>query len=130
MKCLRCESVEMLVQTRGEGVDLVEVDLCPSCGGIWLDSKELDELDDNFFLDVEAIEYEKAEATEDDDALSCPRCEGRVALDKVHPAGHPDVVLDTCPSCKGFWLDKGELEKMRDVSDRMLIASLLSLDED
>ena len=25
----------------------------------------------------------------------------------------PEVIVDRCPSCDGFWLDKGELDQMK-----------------
>jgi hypothetical protein len=28
------------------------------------------------------------------------------------------VEIDQCPSCKGVWLDRGELEKMTKIQDR------------
>lgn len=126
MKCLRCENSELEVQAKGTGGEVFEIDLCPTCAGIWLDAKELAKLDDNFFVDVEKIQYEGSAATPQDQALECPRC--NVSLNKVHPKGHGSVILDTCDKCNGFWLDKGELEKMRAVSDKMLIDSLLDLD--
>ena len=129
MKCLRCESVDLEVQTRGEGTDVVEIDLCPKCRGIWLDASELAKIDDNFFVDVEKMELLVATAAEDDRALCCPRCEGAPRLDKVHPRKFKRLVIDRCPACRGFWLDRGELEKVRDVSDKLLVASLLSLDD-
>jgi Zn-finger nucleic acid-binding protein len=115
----------MEVAVRGEGSDLVEIDLCPSCDGIWLDARELAKLDDNFFLNVESMPLDEASPTEEDALLRCPRCEGAPVLLKVHPVDFEDVVLDTCSACRGFWLDKGELEKVRNVSDRLLIASLI-----
>ena len=113
MKCLRCEDQELEIQSRGDGMDTFEVDVCNGCGGIWLDAKELKRLDDNFFINVEDIAFAETAPTAEDAQLACPRCEGGPALKKVHPADHPDVVLDTCPTCRGFWLDKGELEKLR-----------------
>ncbi len=129
MNCLRCGDVELEVQTRGEGVNVIEIDVCPRCKGVWLDASELAGLDDNFFVDIERIELVDVEPTEQDRALSCPRCEGSPVLSKVHPAGFPRVVLDTCPGCHGFWLDRGEIEKMKDVSDRRLVAGLFDLDD-
>ncbi len=125
MKCPRCQSIEMEVRVRGEETESIEIDVCPECSGTWLDKKELTRLDDNFFIDMEQIEYEKSDATEDDAAINCPRCESTPELLKCHPKVYDKVVVDNCPDCGGFWLDKGELEKMRDVSDRALIASLL-----
>lgn len=125
MKCLRCDGVELQIKVRGDGPDVVEIDICPECEGIWLDNKELQKLDDNFFLNVEDMPLSEVEATQEDQKLRCPRCEGEPVLDKVHPQDFEDVVIDTCPSCKGFWLDRGELEKVRHVSDQLLIASLI-----
>ena len=34
MNCLRCKDVELEVQTRGEGTDVVEIDICPQCHGL------------------------------------------------------------------------------------------------
>jgi len=129
MKCLRCESIELEGQARGDGADVFEIDACPSCRGIWLDARELAKIDDNFFVDVERMELEKSEASADDRDLRCPRCDGAPRLEKVHPRRFRQLIIDTCPECRGFWLDRGELEKVRDVSDKLLVASLLSLDD-
>ena len=123
MKCLRC-TAEMQVEVRGEGHDAIEIDLCSSCRGMWLDATEFKKLDDNFFVDVETIEYEKVEASPEDGRLVCPRCPGNLMLRKVRPRAFPGVVIDTCGDCHGYWLDRGELEKMGEISDRLLIASL------
>ena len=39
--------------------------------------------------------------------MKCPRCEG--PLDVTQRQG---VEIDTCPSCRGVWLDRGELDKI------------------
>ncbi|MFP4028247.1 MAG: diguanylate cyclase [Candidatus Brocadiia bacterium] len=41
MKCPRCENVELEIGLEGK---TVEVDHCPNCGGVWLDSGELEEV--------------------------------------------------------------------------------------
>ena len=124
MKCLRCETVEMDIETRGEGTQVFETDVCPSCRGFWLDQKELNQLDDNMFVDLEDIDFKDVCATDEDQTMMCPRCADTPTLRKVTPDAFPGVVIDTCPLCKGFWLDRGELEKMSLVSDKLLIASL------
>jgi uncharacterized protein len=40
--------------------------------------------------------------------MKCPRCDTAV-LDERERNG---VTVDVCPSCRGVWLDRGELEKM------------------
>jgi uncharacterized protein len=40
--------------------------------------------------------------------MRCPRCEN-VVLDEMDRNG---VTVDRCASCRGIWLDRGELEKL------------------
>ena len=40
--------------------------------------------------------------------MQCPRCE-RAALVEIDRDG---VSIDRCDSCRGVWLDRGELEKL------------------
>lgn len=40
--------------------------------------------------------------------MKCPVCD-QVTLREVEKSG---VLIDICPSCKGVWLDRGELEKL------------------
>ena len=40
--------------------------------------------------------------------VHCPRCE-QVELDERERDG---ILIDVCRSCRGVWLDRGELEKL------------------
>lgn len=40
--------------------------------------------------------------------MACPRCQTE-QLDEREKDG---VSIDTCPACRGIWLDRGELEKL------------------
>jgi uncharacterized protein len=40
--------------------------------------------------------------------MKCPRCETET-LDERDRDG---ITVDACPSCRGLWLDRGELEKL------------------
>lgn len=40
--------------------------------------------------------------------MKCPRCETTI-LDERDRDG---IVVDVCSSCRGIWLDRGELEKL------------------
>lgn len=48
--------------------------------------------------------------------MKCPRCETAV-LDERERNG---VTVDVCQSCRGVWLDRGELEKMLAFAKREL----------
>jgi Zn-finger nucleic acid-binding protein len=45
--------------------------------------------------------------------MQCPVCDER--LREVEKYG---VMIDLCPSCKGIWLDRGELEKIVGLEER------------
>lgn len=38
---------------------------------------------------------------------SCPSCEIAMEVQNFE-----DVLIDICPSCKGVWLDRGEMQKV------------------
>ena len=48
--------------------------------------------------------------------MRCPTCEARLV-----EIERSDVLIDACPSCRGVWLDRGELDKIL-VKERQLAA--------
>ena len=54
--------------------------------------------------------------------MRCPSCGSRLV--EVERA---DVLIDACPSCRGVWLDRGELDKIL-VKERQMAAG--DADED
>lgn len=111
MKCPACEN-ELQEMTAGN----IKVDVCKDgCGGIWFDAFELQKVDSSqesageCLLDVPRNES----LTVDHDARrKCPKCDDVVMM--RHFAGVArQVELDECPGCAGFWLDAGELAKIR-----------------
>lgn len=53
--------------------------------------------------------------------MNCPVCEERMR--EIQKCG---VNIDICPSCKGVWLDKGELEKLIELSATDALESTVS----
>jgi Zn-finger nucleic acid-binding protein len=43
---------------------------------------------------------------------ACPRCDG-VKLKRHFFSAKRQIDVDLCPGCGGYWLDAGELEKIR-----------------
>src|SRR5437867_12494656 len=94
----------------------VVLDVCSGgCGGIWFDSFELQKIEaaqeatDDLEISVSrdanrAVDYAKRR--------SCPKC-NNVVLMRHYFSKLRQVVVDECPNCAGFWLDAGELEKIR-----------------
>lgn len=104
--CPKCNNVLDRVMNSG-----VELDLCPSCGGIWLNRGELEKLklDSNWFelaaLKRLAQGQRRVPPTSATVRLPCPACSGKLAA-----LPFEDIALDVCEQCKGLWLDKGELD--------------------
>jgi phage FluMu protein Com len=72
--------------------------------------------EDRYFArrDRELIEKMKQEQAATEDAtlrqqalMRCPKCG-----DKLTTLQHQGVMIEECPSCKGMWLDRGELETL------------------
>jgi rubrerythrin len=72
--------------------------------------------EDRYFArrDRELIEKMKQEQVATQDAtlrqqalLRCPKCG-----DQLTTLQHHGVTVEECPSCKGMWLDRGELETL------------------
>jgi Zn-finger nucleic acid-binding protein len=106
LTCVKCTSV--LDRATFEGL---EVDLCPRCGGLWLDRGEItraarlpaDELDRlRTHLSATTVDA----PLEASHPVPCPACEGKlseVVLGNVH--------VDYCSTCHGIFLDRGELDE-------------------
>lgn len=109
MKCPRCD--ESLDETNFKEAGFVVVDVCPSCSGVWFDEGELDQLDDGISSNAEFLAYQPV--SDEHEQLVCPRCQK--PLEAISPVESPDLVIDRCATCRGFWLDEGELDHVRSV---------------
>lgn len=110
MNCPKCAAE--LVKKFYKG--MIEVDACPDCRGMWLDTHELDRLEDVAFDDDphkgSLIHFQSA--TE----YPCPHCDGR--LDEFQYRLY-DLKLDYCAANDhGFWLDAGEDERVLEIMRR------------
>lgn len=86
----------------------IEVDHCVACGGVWLDSGELElllgSIDQSRHL-ISALGRDSHEIKR-----KCPICLKK--MDEVFYGKSGEIVLDKCHSGDGIWFDKGELEKV------------------
>ena len=92
------------------------VDVCRGgCGGIWFDKFELNKFDEpHESAGEELLEIEQDESIIVDHTkrFKCPRCDDVVMMRHFFSV-KKDVEVDECPGCGGFWLDAGELGKIR-----------------
>jgi Zn-finger nucleic acid-binding protein len=111
MKCPACFNELTEIQ-----VGNVQVDVCHGgCGGVWLDAFELQRVDEESetagaqLLDIPRDETVVVDFTRKRD---CPRCAG-VKLKRHFFSARRQVEVDECPNCGGYWLDAGELARIR-----------------
>jgi Zn-finger nucleic acid-binding protein len=87
--------------------DGLEVDSCPECFGIWFDREELKQFVSRpDFADKLAERSEQISRAPRLQARRCPRCEVDLMESSLG-----EVWIDTCPRCRGIWLDQGELQR-------------------
>ncbi|HIK96366.1 MAG TPA: hypothetical protein EYG03_30865 [Planctomycetes bacterium] len=112
MLCPACH-VDLRQTDLGE-YGFIVLDVCPTCKGAWFDKGELDRLDDSIWVNVEEHAFHDAQG--DHKSASCPKCE--VPLKPLSPTDAQELIVDRCPSCDGYWLDNGELERMGGVAEK------------
>ncbi len=100
MNCPRCEhhGLDPVAVDRS-----VRVDWCSGCGGAFYETGELDAV-----LGASPALDERSTTP----GLSCPACTTAM-VELRWPAGGA-VRIDACPSCKGHWLDRGELVHLKE----------------
>jgi Zn-finger nucleic acid-binding protein len=104
--CVKCTSV----LDKATIAD-VEVDLCPKCGGIWLDKGEITRLAamaDDTLADLRGalLGHQGPPPVPADTKTPCPACDGMLKEVVLGP-----VVVEYCPQCHGIFLDRGELDQ-------------------
>ncbi len=103
MRCPKCRADMEQIEYEG-----TEVDRCTICNGIWFDAGEIDVMRDKqaaATIDIGDLTIGKQSNTMD--RYQCPRCSG--AMVRVVDQRQRHIWYETCSSCKGSYLDAGEL---------------------
>lgn len=103
MNCPKCPDVSMVAYNSPAGVEL---DLCPSCRGIWLDEGEMLHFISDADKQLAALNQGIGAGTQT--TFTCTKCQGG-PLVKGNLAGYDGLELEFCPDCRGFFLDEGEM---------------------
>ena len=108
-KCRHCWVEMKKEEVETFGPNLI-IDVCPNCKGIWLDKGELGKL----LKDKKLANYlTKHIGTKSRSPMVCPRCGMTMDIEKTE-----DIEVDVCLTCGGVWLDEGELEKLKETSEK------------
>jgi Zn-finger nucleic acid-binding protein len=103
MQCPVCKNSMVILE-----LDKVEIDYCPSCKGIWLDSGELELLIQSNESEKHISHLNIAKNVEEK-KYRCPICGKK--MDKVEYQDS-EIIIDKCKKDHGLWFDKGELNSL------------------
>jgi Zn-finger nucleic acid-binding protein len=109
MNCPACKSAMITLELAD-----VEIDHCVHCGGIWLDTGELEVLMDDPLEARHLLDSFREVPAAAEQPRKCPICERKMAKIVVGRS-KPPLLIDKCRRTDGLWFDKGEL---RDILDR------------
>ena len=105
MDCPVCQSAMIVME-----LDEVEIDYCTDCGGIWLDSGELELLLGGADESKEVLQSFSLAKTPEA-ARKCPICLKKMEKVLVGCEDKPELI-DRCKKQHGLWFDAGELENV------------------
>ena len=109
MKCPNCDA-ELVLKKR----DRIEMEVCPSCNGMWLSRQELEQLEDEVF-DFGDDEKGSLMLGSAPTARKCPQCAKPMQAFQYRLY---DLEMDFCKEQHGYWLeadeDKRVLELMKE----------------
>ena len=111
MECPACQNQMKQIKASDITVDVCE----GGCGGIWFDNFEIKKFNEPHESEGEQllnIERKKDISVDRSKRLKCPKCDDIVMIRHFFSV-KKEVEVDECPGCGGFWLDAGELAKIR-----------------
>jgi hypothetical protein len=99
MKCPSCKNPMLVLE-----LNQVEIDYCESCGGVWLDSGELELIAGSSGNPPASTPADKSNRKSD---IKCPKC--RIKMIEVYLEEGAGATVDRCTRGHGLWFDGGEL---------------------
>jgi Zn-finger nucleic acid-binding protein len=111
MQCPACSHLLSPINAAG-----LTTDICTQCGGLWFDRGELAQTLDTkkivqHLSDESSFIFPPALGQTTPTERSCPHCHNPLEA-MLCKGGDVRVTIDGCPTCRGFWLDKGELDTL------------------
>jgi Zn-finger nucleic acid-binding protein len=93
------------------------LDICGKCGGTFFDSGEMFAA---FGLKADPSYWDRPETggVVRNGTLECSRCHNPMLVQDVK-YGAEHVEIDRCGKCGGIWLDKGEVEKIMAIGEKL-----------
>jgi Zn-finger nucleic acid-binding protein len=103
MKCPNCDA-ELVLKKR----DGIEMEICPSCNGMWLSRQELEQLEDEVF-DFGDDEKGSLMLGSAPTTRKCPQCARPMQAFQYRLY---DLEMDFCDAQHGYWLEADEDQRV------------------
>ncbi len=113
MNCPRCGQASLVETLARSGV---LVDNCSICKGVWLDRGEILQFSRRPVA-LERALADSAALAATSPPRSCPRCQA--VLERTSFL-EPNLLVDRCPECEGYWFDEGVLARSLSAERRIL----------
>ena len=110
MICPKCREDSLADFGMVEGV---EIDFCSGCKGIWFDAGEL-----AFYVEAGEDLPDLASALARGKAAGCNCPRDSAELVETHYLPNEPLLIDICPTCKGVFVDSGELPRVEALAAR------------
>ena len=107
LQCPTCKKPLQITRYEGE-----KVGLCTACNGFFMGHKNLRNIEQSreVSIPMESVSPATASATIEG-VRQCPKC--KLDMIKKDYGELGAAVIDYCQSCRGIWLDPGELERIQ-----------------
>lgn len=114
-KVLECPRDHALMEETHVGT--AYLDVCGKCGGQYFDSGEMFEA---FGIKADPSYWDREETSGNlrEGSFHCPRCHATMLTQDI-THGSEKVEIDRCRKCGGIWLDKGEVERIMAIGEKM-----------
>ena len=103
MDCPVCKTAMITIE-----YNAIEIDICPDCNGIWLDTGELEQLLEDSVAAGQLIRSFRPSGSIQEQERPCPICDKK--MEKITVGRRtPPLILDRCRRQHGLWFDRNEL---------------------
>ncbi|MCC6907536.1 MAG: zf-TFIIB domain-containing protein [Phycisphaerales bacterium] len=107
MNCPKCNAAMEAVNFED-----IEVDRCTSCGGLWFDLREHEELKQRRGSEtIDTGERAAGRAGNATGDITCPRC--RAHMIRMVDHDQPHIWYEQCSTCGGAYFDAGEFRDFK-----------------
>ena len=118
-RCPLCDIEMREVSAHANPGQMIVLDQCGKCGGIWCDKWELFPIDPQEASRLDPLNERllRNPVMMEEKQLCCPRCSDRLQVfhDPLLPS---EIQLQRCHRCEGIWLNRGQFSRYKRLQEK------------